>query len=368
MKIVITGGHHTSAIPVIKELKKNPDIKIFWVGHKYSVEGDKNPTLEYRELTALKIPFYNLKAGKLYRTKNLLRLLKVPLGVFQAFFLLLRIRPSVILSFGGYIAAPVVFAGWLFGIPSVTHEQTVVVGYANKFIARFAKKVLITWEESRKYFPGKNVVLVGLPLRKEIFKMSSNNLNLNPNLPTIYVTAGKTGSHAINETVLEAMPELLQISNVIHQSGDISMFNDYDKLLEKSQAVDAPGKYNLRKFVLEGEVGEIFTKTNLVVGRSGAHTIYELLALEKPAVLIPIPWVSHNEQFANAAMLYKAGLARILEEKDLSPKSLIAAVKVALENLGFMKLRNTQIKNSIIPNSAGLIVNELLAVARHEKN
>ena len=363
MKVVITGGHHTSAIPVIKELRKNPQVEIFWFGHKYSIEGDKNPTLEYREITALGVPFYSLKAGKLYKTANIARLLKVPFGFFQSFYLLLKIKPNIILSFGGYLAAPVVFAGWFMGIPSVTHEQTVVVGYSNKFISYFAKKILVTWNESKKYFPGKNVITVGLPLRKEIFEQKTNNLNLNPILPTVYITAGKTGSHTINEAVLEALPDLLTTVNVVHQSGDASVYNDYQRLLERSQTISAAGKYNLRKFVLEDEIGEVFSKAKLVVGRSGAHTVYELLATEKPAILIPIPWVSHNEQFENAAMLYRIGLARILEEKDLSPKSLIVTLKLALENLDQMKLRDKDFKKNIITNSAELIVNELLSIA-----
>jgi len=364
MKVVITGGHHTSAIPVIKEFRKTPEVQIFWFGHKYSIARDKNPTLEYREITALGVPFYDLKAGKLYRTTNIIRLLKIPFGFFQSLYLLKKVRPNVILSFGGYLAAPVVFAGWFLGIPSITHEQTVVTGYANKFVAKFTKKVLVTWEESKKYFPGKNVVTVGLPLRKEIFEQETNKLNLNPDLPTIYITAGKTGSHTLNKAVLEVLSELLSVSNVIHQCGDTSIFNDYQKLLKKSEAITAPGKYNLKSFVMEDEIGEIFAKTDLVVGRSGAHTIYELLALEKPAILIPLPAVSHNEQFENAALLYKAGLARILEQKDLSPKSLVTTVKLALENLDQMKLRDRKIKENMISDSAERIVNEVLSIVK----
>src|SRR3989338_10202365 len=145
MKIVIAGGHHSSALPVIHELNRQfPDVQIIWLGHKYSLKGDKNPTLEFYEVTALGIPFYEVKAGKLYKAFNLGRLLKVPFGFFQSLILLIKIKPDIILSFGGYLAVPVVLAGWLLRIPSVTHEQTVAVGYANRAIAPFVDKIFLT--------------------------------------------------------------------------------------------------------------------------------------------------------------------------------------------------------------------------------
>ena len=206
MKIVITGGHHTSALPVIGELKKrDSSIDIHWFGHKHTLLGSKSETLEYREITSLDIPFYDLKAGKLYRTFNPIRLLRIPYGVFQAFFLLLKTKPDVILSFGGYLAAPVVLAGWFLGIPSLTHEQTVVTGYSNKFISRFVKKIMISWKESAKYFPKDKVMYTGLPLRKEIFDTSSDSFESENSFPTIYITAGKTGSHNINEATKEIL-------------------------------------------------------------------------------------------------------------------------------------------------------------------
>ncbi len=162
MRLVITGGHHSSALPVIKKLKEtDPTLQIFWLGHKHSLKGDTHETLEYKEITSLGIPFYELKAGKVYKITSLSRLILVPFGFIQAFFILLSIKPDAILSFGGYLAVPVVVSGFFLGIPSVTHEQTVVAGYANKVIGWFAKKVLISWKASAKYFPAGKTVFTG---------------------------------------------------------------------------------------------------------------------------------------------------------------------------------------------------------------
>jgi UDP-N-acetylglucosamine--N-acetylmuramyl-(pentapeptide) pyrophosphoryl-undecaprenol N-acetylglucosamine transferase len=277
------------------------------------------------------------------------------------------IRPDVILSFGGYLAVPVVIAGWFLGIPSVTHEQTVVVGYANKVIARFAKRILISWKESAVYFPGNKTVLTGIPLRKAIFDVKSTAFEARNSLPTIYITAGKTGAHIINEIIIKTLPELLKFCNVIHQSGDYSVFNDYDRLTEVYKRLETKnsesGTYFLRKFVLEDEIGEAFNKASLVVSRSGAHTVCELLALKKPALLIPIPWVSHNEQNENAKLLKKYGLAEILAEENLTPATFIVNVKKMLTDLKRYGL-NASTDNLIHEDAAKLIVSEVVNVAK----
>jgi UDP-N-acetylglucosamine--N-acetylmuramyl-(pentapeptide) pyrophosphoryl-undecaprenol N-acetylglucosamine transferase len=371
VRIVITGGHHSSALPVIEELQsKYPESEIYWIGHKYSMKGDKNVTLEYREIKALNIPFYNLKAGKVYRTFNLKRLAKVPFGFFQALYYLSKIKPEIILSFGGYLAVPVVIAGWVLRVPVVTHEQTVVVGYANKVISRFADKILIGWQESAKFFPSNKTLFTGVPLRKDIFQVNSNNFKINPELPTIYITAGKTGSILINSVILESLEELLGLVNVIHQCGDHSQFNSFDEVARHYDGIKdkVRGKLFLRKFVFSNEIGEAFAVSDFVVSRSGAHTTLELLSKEKPCILIPIPWVSHNEQYENAKVLERAGLAHIIEEKNLTSQNLLSEIKNMVENLDKFKIQDRKILNVVQPDSAGRIVKVLFDVAAKKKS
>lgn len=359
-KIVITGGHHSSALPVIEILKKTyPQIEIYWFGHKHSLMGDKNATLEYIEITSLNIPFYEIQAGKVYRTFNLKRLLKVPFGFFQSLFYLIKLRPDMIMSFGGYIAVPTVIAGWLLGISSITHEQTMVTGYANKVISHFARRILISWPQSAKFFPKDKVVYTGIPLRSSIFKVTSTSFQSPNNLPTIYITAGKTGSHKINQCVLQAMPDLLKFCNVIHQCGDYSELNDYTHLQEAYSKISANinGKYYLRKFVLESEIGEAFNTAQLVVSRAGAHTISEILALEKPCILIPIPWVSHDEQVVNSRAIKDLGLAEVIAEDLLNSSVLVECINGMLPQISKYKVnQQSHLKDN---NAAQLIVSEI---------
>lgn len=347
MKIVMTGGHHSSALPVIALLReKYPEIKIHWLGHKASLKGNTNTSLEYRDIQSLDIPFYNLKAGKLYKTYDPVRLLKIPLGFLHAFYLLLKIRPKLVVSFGGYLAAPTVVAAWFLRIPSVTHEQTVVAGYANRVIAKFAKKIMVSWPQSQSYFPKEKTVFTGLPLRDEIFSNNETLFRIDNELPTVFIMGGKTGAHVINDAVREALPDLLSFCNVIHQCGNYSLFKDYEKLLEsyKNFESEAKGHYFLQKFIYTEEIGSAFSRSALFVGRAGAHTAYELLSLKKPALLIPIPWVSHNEQLKNANVVETSGLGKVLEQKDLSAKRLLSEIHTMLENSDQYKL-NTRGSN-----------------------
>jgi UDP-N-acetylglucosamine--N-acetylmuramyl-(pentapeptide) pyrophosphoryl-undecaprenol N-acetylglucosamine transferase len=362
VKVVITGGHHTSALPVIEKLKKeHPKIDICFVGHKHTLKNDTAVSLEYQEINSLGIPFYELKAGKIYGIYNPFQIIKIISGFIKAFGLLLKIRPDAILSFGGYLAAPVVVSGWFLRIPSITHEQTVVAGYANRLISKFARKILISWESSRKYFPAEKIVYSGLPLRSEIFAAKSNKFIFDNDLPVVYITGGKTGAHNINLVIKEALPNLLSVCNVIHQCGDFQKLNDFEKLQTLYKTLEnVSGKYYVTKFVMDTNIGEAFTKADIVVARSGAHTTMELLALEKPSILIPIPWVSHNEQFENAKVLEDAGLAKILPEDDLTPQSLVSTVSEMVSNIKDYKLNDVGAKKAIKQDATEIIVNELL--------
>ena len=363
MKIVITGGHHSSALPVIKEFQRlDGNVEISWFGHKYTLLHDKNPSLEYIQITELGIPFYELHAGKFYKTFNLVRLLKIPFGFFQSLYLLLKLKPDIILSFGGYLAVPVVLAGYILGIKSVTHEQTTFAGYATKFISRFVKKVFISYEESGQYLPKDKVIYTGIPIREEIFQVKSNELVFNNTLPVLYITAGKTGSHEINLAVKAELLNLLNNFNVVHQCGDNSVYNDFNDLSSTyiNIRINAKGKYFLKKFVFDNEIGEIFSKSNLLLTRSGAHIVSEIIALNIPAVLVPIERVSY-EQMQNANLVVDRNLGVIFREHDLKDTNKLMECLIQTYN----KFRDVEKnKEGFKNNAAKIIVEETLKILR----
>ena len=349
MKIIFCGGHHNSALLVARALKQKGH-RIFWFGHKYTMIGDKNPGAEYLEVNAEKISFIEIKAGKWQPKFNfLINFLRIPFGFGQSLFWLIKIRPKLIVSFGGYLALPVSIAGYFLRIPIVTHEQTTVAGVANTLIAKISVKVLVSFPSSVEHFPSKKVVLTGLPIRTEIFdkgkKLFENSKK------TIYITGGKQGAHLINEEVFKILPKLLENFNVIHQCGSTSLFNDIDTGRQLKEKLNKDFNYLIKEYFFEDEIGSVFKSADFVISRAGAHTVYELMYLGKPSLLIPIPWSSKNEQMHNAQALKEMGLAEILQQKYLEKGLLLPSIEKFSKDLqDYQKSTNVKIINDATQN------------------
>lgn len=313
-KLIFTGGHHTSALEIAKLLKKE-NWRIIWFGHRHSMWGDTSDSAEYREVTAAGIKFYNLYAGKFYRTYNPLKLIRIPIGFVQSLLLLLLLNPDGIVSFGGYLAVPTVISGWLLGIASITHEQTVTASWSNRLISRFVKKIALSWPQSARFYPKSKTVITGLPLRQEILDIRNLKFVI-PN--SIFVTGGKNGSHVINQAIFSALPELLKKYHVIHQTG----FRDFKIAQTIKHANYFAFDYDSDRAI------EALKKSDVVVSRAGAHITYELGVLAKKCVLIPIPSASHDEQIKNAQAL--SSQAIVLYQEQLSPSTLVSSIKSAI--------------------------------------
>lgn len=350
-RIVFTGGHHNSALVVATELKRL-GYDILWLGHKFTMRGEKQVSAEYQEVTAAGIPFYELKAGKVYRKKNPVELIKVLFGFLQALYFLLKFRPRLIVAFGGYLSVPVVLAGSLLRIPSVTHEQTVTAGWANKAIAPFVKKIFLTHQSSLENYPRDKAVVVGLPLRKGLL---ARHKFKKPKPELIYITCGKQGSHVINQAVFPLIPTLVQKYKVVHQTGSQTITADQERArrVKASLAKSVRHRYRHSPYFFEKDASRYLKTATIVVSRAGAHTTYELLFLKKRSVIIPIPWVSHDEQGQNARLLAANNPTVILPEAELSATSLEAAIARA------RTLKRPESSPPVVTDAAGRMIKEL---------
>jgi UDP-N-acetylglucosamine--N-acetylmuramyl-(pentapeptide) pyrophosphoryl-undecaprenol N-acetylglucosamine transferase len=334
--LIFTGGHHTSALALAESLKKR-DWQIIWIGHRHSQWQDKADSAEYKEVTKAKILFLDLQAGKVYRTFHPVKLIRLPWGFIQSFCLILNLRLKLksdlkgIVTFGGYLGMPVVFTGWLLGLPSIAHEQTVTAGWANKFIACFAKKVALSWPESSSNYPKDKQIFTGLPIRQEII-LAKKNQNQIERIPhQIYITGGKQGSHIINETVFSTLSKLLPDFLLVHQTGSSTVYHDYEKAikLRSSLPPHLKSNYQVFSYLDPSETARFLSTSGIVISRAGAHIIYELGLLGTKCVLIPIPWSSHQEQLKNATILSSHHQAIILAQSELNPTSLIKSISAA---------------------------------------
>jgi UDP-N-acetylglucosamine--N-acetylmuramyl-(pentapeptide) pyrophosphoryl-undecaprenol N-acetylglucosamine transferase len=365
-KIVITGGHLTPAHALINELKKRGGWQIYYLGRKYSFEGKKILSAEFRIIPSLGVKFISITTGRLQRKftrYTIFSLLKIPFGFIQSFYYLFKIKPDVICSFGGYVSVPIVIAGFILRIPILTHEQTVVFGLSSKINSFFASKIAVSFPESLKYFPKDKVVLTGNPIREEVFKIKKPSF-LSPSFskPFIYVTGGNQGSQTINRAILEILKRLLKQCSVIHQCGNL----DYEFVRKSTLNLDRRlrSRYFLIPFVGPEDIGWILNNADLVVSRAGANIICELAALGKPALLIPIPWTYQDEQTKNALFLSKTGLAEILPEKELTGDSLFLKITEMLGSLSKYRKKGAIAKKLIKKDAAQRIVKELYALAK----
>src|SRR3990167_8297717 len=180
-KIVVCGGHLTPALALIEQFAKDKNYKILFFGRKYTAEGSKNLSAEYRLITKKKIRFFSIISGRLQRKftrYTIFSLLKIPIGLLQSFILLLFERPGLIISFGGYLSVPVVFCGWLLGIDSIAHEQSLIPGLATKINSLFVKKIFLSHSATKNYFESGKTELIGNLIRKSLLARTATSKNL----------------------------------------------------------------------------------------------------------------------------------------------------------------------------------------------
>ncbi len=367
MKILIIGGHLSPALSVIENLKE--DNQIFYVGRKYSMEGDNAVSLEYKTINDLKIPFFDLKTGRLQRkfTRHTLSsLTKIPIGFSQAVLLLKKIKPDVVLGFGGYVSVPVVMASYLLRIPAVLHEQTFEAGLANRLVSLFAKKICISFGSSQSFYPKGKTVLTGLPLKKEVIEIKKEEAEKNK-VPILYITGGSQGSHVINSLVLESLSKLLDTFRIVHQTGDSVEFNDFENLqnLKKVLPKSKASRYLPKKFLGPSEAARITKSADIVVSRSGINTVCELIFLEKPSLLIPLSFSQRNEQLKNAKFIESLGLAKVYEQNSLTSQTFISALNDMLKNIASFTLN---LQNPIDGQASQKIIGVLQDVTSKKKD
>lgn len=361
MKILVTGGHLAPALAVIEEIKKtHKESEIIFVGRKYALDSEKTISLEYKEIEKRKIKFIPLQAGRLTRMfslKTIRNIFRIPLGFINGFFIIMNNKPKVILSFGSYIALPIVFWGYIFRIPVYTHEQTINPGLANKIIGLFSKKIFVAFDEAKKYFNKKKIIISGNPVRKSIFLTKNKILYFIKDRPVLYVTGGSLGSHSINLHIKKIIAKLLNYYIVIHQAGDTKQYHDYEdlKIFREKLPKELKKRYFLKKHFFEEEIGFVYNQSDLVIGRSGANTFFELIVLKKPALFIPLPWSSGREQQRHAEIFARAKTGEIFHQIEPSEK-LYRLIKTMINNIDSYKNNFINLENFYKQDAGKIIV------------
>lgn len=318
-KIVFTGGgsagHVVPNIALIEHLRE-----LGWeTGYIGSYAGIEKTLIE-----PMGVPYYGISTGKLRRQlslRNLLTPFQVLRGIGQAWRYLRLIKPDVVFSKGGFVAFPIVFAAWLNRIPVLIHEADLTPGLANKLSMPFANHICINFPGGLKYYRNANKVSVtGIPLRAGLVAGNAARglefLGFTKDKPVLLIFGGSLGSKKLNSVVHEIAPQLTKTFQIVHVCGPNNT-NDADQSLA-----------NYRQYpYINDNFGDILACADIVISRAGANAVYELIALAKPHILIPLPTTaSRGDQIENAEYTKQQGLSRVINDADLNPTHLLQAI------------------------------------------
>jgi UDP-N-acetylglucosamine--N-acetylmuramyl-(pentapeptide) pyrophosphoryl-undecaprenol N-acetylglucosamine transferase len=313
-RILLTGGgtagHVTPHLALWPRLQ-TLGVDIHYVGRPAGIE---------RELIEpLGIPYHPIAAGKLRRYldwQNVTDITRIFKGFWAALGLIRKLRPDVVFSKGGFVACPVVWAAWLNRIPVIIHESDLTPGLANKLSAPFATQICYSFPETAAYLPPNKAIHTGIPIRESLLTGNADEgrriCRFPDAKPVVLIIGGSQGSTAINQAIRAVLSEVLKTFQICHICGQ----GGIDQHL-----ANTPG-YQQFDYVKD-ELPHLFALADLVVSRAGATTLFELLALRKPNLLIPLSQkASRGDQILNARSFEKQGFSLVLPEEQLNPATL----------------------------------------------
>lgn len=353
MKIIIvssgTGGHLFCGLSIAEEIKKRmPDCELFFLGSG-------------RRLARKIVEDNGFKFHKIYSSgltgKGLAKFIKFLfsqfVGVLQSGLLFLSIKPKIIISAGGFAATGVVLWSRIYKVPCVVHEQNIIPGKANRLAGRFADKILISFEETKKYFDSQKCIFTGMPVRfnEKIPACSARKqLGLTPDLFTVLVMGGSAGAHKINDVMVNALDKLPRDTQFIHLTGvkDMSFVRDAYRKFKFDAYVEA----------FCTEMCTVYSASSAVICRAGSGTLSEIMFFGLPGILIPYPYSGDRHQYKNADFVAEKGAAVVVAEDTLSPDVLSGLIS----HTGRKKLCEMAEKSALLanPHAVEKIVDEVM--------
>lgn len=339
MKILLTGGHLTPALSFIDWVQAHEKTHtLVFVGREFSQDVLQQKAVERYEVEKRGVPFISFQAVRLgsqfarHFFKNIARFFA---SVREAQDLLRRHQPTVVLSFGGYVAVPIVCAAKLLHLPVVTHEQTFTIGFANRVIGFLADAIAVSFTQVRPWLLAGKTVVTGNPLRAGVFQTRHSRPDWLPKKmtkPIILVMGGNQGSQALSTLIQQSLPELVKEWTVVHQCGRPTTQHQWLEILQRHKnrlPLPLQQAYHIREWIDGNDLFWLYRQAFCAISRSGANSTQEFAAALVPSILVPLPAARHNEQQKNAQWLADAGGAVLLDQAVLTPATLLRS----LENL-----------------------------------
>jgi UDP-N-acetylglucosamine--N-acetylmuramyl-(pentapeptide) pyrophosphoryl-undecaprenol N-acetylglucosamine transferase len=345
-----TGGHLFPGVAVARALKARvPAAQISFAGTAAGIEARVIPSTGF-ELDLIRSGGLKGKsAGGLMRGWALL-----PLSGLDAWRLITRRRPDVVIGVGGYSAGPVVGVAAARGVPTLLLEQNAVPGITNRLLASFVASAAVTYESSLAYF-GTRGFVSGNPVRQEFLNIDDAGIDA-ANV-RVLIVGGSQGAHAINMAVAAAAPRLAGSSSisVVCQTGT----RDFEMVRAAFERSGVQGRVERFIDAMDREVNA----AGLIVARAGATTLAEITASGRPAVLIPLPTATDDHQRRNAEVLQAAGAAEVIEQRDLTGELLASRILALAADLDRRRAMSAAARRLARPDAADRIVDVVLGLA-----
>ena len=353
MKVVIsaggTGGHIYPALAIIHKIKEvEPNSEFIYIGTHNRMEKDIIPKYD--------IPYESLEIYGLNRKqifKNI-KTIKCFIGAIRkSKKIIKKFDPDIVIGVGGYVTGPVIYSAKKLGYKTFIHEQNSIPGASNNFLSHYADLIGVSFKSSIKYFPEYKTVFTGNPCGEEALKkkeISKRDFGLTPNKKLVLFVMGSLGSSKINDFLVKTMH---LFKNKQYEILFVTGKDTYEKINKKK----FPNNVKVVPYI--DDMTRMMKKTDLMVSRSGASTMSEIIALKVPAILIPSPYVTNNHQYKNALDLVNSEAALLIEEANLKEENLVEQIDQLLNDEEKIKRIKENLEQFDVPNSATLVVKEI---------
>ena len=375
MKILFTGGgtggHFYPIISVAQAINKAAKDERLIMPELYYMAPTPYDT---RALFENNIIYRPISAGKIRRYFSILNffdLFKTGWGIIKATFAVYKLYPDVVFGKGGYASFPVLCAARILRIPVVIHESDSKPGRVNAWAAKFARRIAISYPTAAQFFPAEKIALTGNPIRAEICEPLTvgafEYLKLKPEIPTILILGGSLGAKNINDTIIDALPTLVEKYQIIHQTGKAN-FQEVSTtatvVLSGSKFAD---RYRPMEYLNNLELRMAAGVARIIVSRAGS-TIFEIAAWGRPSIIIPIPETVSHDQTSNAFAYARSGGAEVIEENNLGTHVLVAEINRINDDQTLWQKMATGAKSFAKIDAADKIAQEILSIALTHEN
>jgi UDP-N-acetylglucosamine--N-acetylmuramyl-(pentapeptide) pyrophosphoryl-undecaprenol N-acetylglucosamine transferase len=370
MKILLTGGgtggHFYPLIAVAEEInkiiddEKIADIQLYYFSDApYDREALFENRIHYTEIPAGKMRIY-------FSIKNFTDLFKTAYGVLIGFWNVFKLFPDVIFAKGAYASFPTLFAARILRIPVIIHESDSAPGRVTAWAGKFAKFVALSYSESVEFFPKEKTAHVGQPVRPELEHPIRDGayefLHLEPNVPVIMILGGSLGAQIINDAILQALPELVENYQIIHQTGKVNFDDVTSRAGIALDGNDLKSRYKPFAFLNPLAMRMAAGVSNVIITRAGS-SLFEIASWGIPAIVIPITNTNNDHQKKNAYNYARAGAGVVIEEKNLTPHIIINEAHRIITDLNLHNKMAKAAHDFYQPNAAKKIARKVVDIA-----